>query len=898
MVEFKVRTRGNSDPFGKPRVYFTCHFDDFKRYFDKICEDIFAITEVDPAIYYTEDMSIPLDRDNLGVDLGQMNLFVVPVTYRLLCEGCRAMDVDISYAKEHDIPILPFMMESGIDHIYSRPENFGERQYIDPFCSDPTAIRYEQKLKKHLQSLLISDELADRVRAAFDAYVFLSYRKKDRRMANELMRIIHNIPGCRDIAIWFDEFLSPGESFVQNIEKAMKKSRLFTLLVTPSILEEDNFVMREEYPAAMRSEMRIISAEMEPTDGDSLREKYIGIPDTIDPRDEGFGEHFTKALSRIAVSENDEIPEHNYLIGLAYLDGIDVEVDSDRGVSLISTAANAGLPEAMKKLYNMNMSGDRVKLNYRRAQEWAERLVKHYTEELGEEHPDTIGAMESLAQAYCENGDYSTAIEVELKRYEISVRVFGESDDITTACMHSLALIYIELGEYERANQIEQEAFRLRFHLSISDMEKGISDIKKRGEIGVYMATLAKIYSKIYDTRMSTMLLRNQYEMIQDVLGVEHIETVKARNEYALSLMAEESYDMALNELTAIYDIRCRLLSEKHPHTLQTQSDLANLYCHIGDKEEAIRLYKMVYDLRCEVLGVEHPLVIETEESMKKMQPKKSPSFREVDVSSVVQEAKLLLEMHEDINKFINPLFEGYVEEELKWLNSMAEVYKNKNCLEAEKMFRDKIADLLNKNAAGSYESEKNRKLRLARQSFLDDDLEEAAKILGSTSAVVDLGESICKELTDSYGKEAKRTLDEKLKLVVFCFDMEYYVKALKLGIDLLGPYRDVYGYGNQNTQALLMAIACAARETGAHDVSILMWKKLYEIFVKQYGEFDENTLMVATSLAFEYKTTGDTVKACKYMEIVCKIMLHNAGSRDPKTRNYMDILEEWRSEL
>ena len=47
---------------------------------------------------------------------------------------------------------------------------------------------------------------AEGTRHAFDAYIFLSYRKKDRRYANELMRLIHNNPECRDIAIWFDEF--------------------------------------------------------------------------------------------------------------------------------------------------------------------------------------------------------------------------------------------------------------------------------------------------------------------------------------------------------------------------------------------------------------------------------------------------------------------------------------------------------------------------------------------------------------------------------------------------------------------------------------------------------------------------------------------------------------------
>lgn len=31
-------TKGN----GKPRVYFTCHPDDFDRFFEKVCADIFA----------------------------------------------------------------------------------------------------------------------------------------------------------------------------------------------------------------------------------------------------------------------------------------------------------------------------------------------------------------------------------------------------------------------------------------------------------------------------------------------------------------------------------------------------------------------------------------------------------------------------------------------------------------------------------------------------------------------------------------------------------------------------------------------------------------------------------------------------------------------------------------
>ena len=86
MAKFKVVTRGDSDPHGKPRVYFTCHPDDFDKYFDKVCKDIFGVKEIDSAIYYTEDMSEPLDEKNVHIDLGRINLFLVPVTLKLLSD--------------------------------------------------------------------------------------------------------------------------------------------------------------------------------------------------------------------------------------------------------------------------------------------------------------------------------------------------------------------------------------------------------------------------------------------------------------------------------------------------------------------------------------------------------------------------------------------------------------------------------------------------------------------------------------------------------------------------------------------------------------------------------------------------------------------------------------------
>lgn len=367
MAKMLCKTKGNANPKGKPRVYFTCHPDDFDRYFQKICEDIFKTH--DCAIFYTEDMNAEIAKIDKVTDLESNNLFVIPVTFKLLTTPNRAMNQDFPYAIQKHIPVLPIMMESGMDAFYAQPDKFGELQYLTPFSTDTTEIAYEEKLKRYLESVLISDEMAKRVRAAFDAYIFLSYRKKDRRYANELMRIIHSNPECRDIAIWFDEFLTPGESFNENISKILKDSKLFALLVTPNLLEEPdgkpNFVMGEEYPAARESGISILPTEMVETDKAALRAKFRDIPECVRVYDdEKFRQRLLESISKIAVTENDNDPEHNFLIGLAYLEGIDVEVDRDRGLSLITSAAEAELPEAMQKLYKMYDSGLGVRLDY------------------------------------------------------------------------------------------------------------------------------------------------------------------------------------------------------------------------------------------------------------------------------------------------------------------------------------------------------------------------------------------------------------------------------------------------------------------------------------------------------------------------------------------------------
>lgn len=400
-VTLGCRTRGGSSPQGKPRVLFACHPDDFAPYFDDLAGQVLQRSNC--AVFYLDPAAAalaPEQAEDLGAQVSQMQLVVVPVTTRLLTRDSLAMSLVIPRATTAHVPVLPIMEEGGLDELFRR--RLGDLQYLDPNDGDPTAIPYEEKLTRYLGGVLVGDEAAARVRAAFDAYVFLSYRKRDRAYARELMRLVHRNPLCEGIAIWYDEYLVPGEDFNDAIRAALEKSDLLALVVTPSLLESPNYVMDREWPEARREGKPALPVEMAPTDGDGLRGSYEGIGQPLRPEEGEVTGRLLGMLGGAARAESDQDPDHNFLLGLAYLDGIDVEVDQERAVRLITGAAEAGVEEAVSKLVSMYRDGKGVERDYQASIAWQRRLVDLLRARYGEGPSEQ--AYQALADALWELG--------------------------------------------------------------------------------------------------------------------------------------------------------------------------------------------------------------------------------------------------------------------------------------------------------------------------------------------------------------------------------------------------------------------------------------------------------------------------------------------------------------
>ena len=174
--------------------------------------------------------------------------------------------------------------------------------------------------------------------------------------------------------------------------------------------------MDVEYPMAQKQNKKILPVELQDTNRLLLKWYFKSLPKCVAKNDkQGLTSSLAAIFRDIAVRETDSSPEHLLFIGLAYLNGIDVEVDSARGVKLITRSAEGGLPQAMEKLVQLYRRGNGVPLDQEQAIAWQQRLVEkrqEVFEKTGEHGKELLQEMQQLAELYLEIENISGAAEV------------------------------------------------------------------------------------------------------------------------------------------------------------------------------------------------------------------------------------------------------------------------------------------------------------------------------------------------------------------------------------------------------------------------------------------------------------------------------------------------------
>lgn len=498
MFRINYRTRkGTSNLSGKARIFLSCHQEDKERYREKIIQQLLEIGNYAIWFYDYSSEEDSYEYETVEEYIGNAQLLVIPMTNRLLIDPGRIAEYETVVANAKHIPILPIAVEVLNDGLFTRV--FGNIHYLSPYMTDETGIPYEEKLKMYLENVLVGEQQAKMIQAAFRKKVFLSYRKKDRRIAERLIRMIHQQPSCQDVGIWYDELLKPGRDFNDEIKREIELCDVFVINVTPSVLEEGNYVKKEEFPYAVKNKKEILPVEMIPTDKAALSEGYPELPSCVNGEDGSAAQKFGQLLG----TQEDIIQdvEKAFYLGLAYLDGFFTEKDEGKALHWIIYAAERGFVDATEKLGLIYREGKGVKCDMNESVKWRKMLVQQLEDQI-----KAGNVTEAVAEKYHRSClELGQLLQREERNAEAEVffrKMMALSEKWTidtfayayrrTVCIMALADSEMEKGNLNQAVDMYLEVIKGRKEL----VDKYAND---KGYMPVIRRALAVAYLKLGD---------------------------------------------------------------------------------------------------------------------------------------------------------------------------------------------------------------------------------------------------------------------------------------------------------------------------------------------------------------------------------------------------------------
>ncbi len=264
-MDFQYRT-GEEAPGGhRLTVLVSMHPVDRYTYLESLCRHILAGTGC--TLCYSV---APLDGEESlpeGVEL-----VLVGATEKYLTWNNSGFLSETLPAIRRQIPILPVMLEPGIVNLFNT--RCGKFHYVDG-VGETLPEKCLQQINTHIATLLCRENaLAEEDKPG----IFISYRKRDIAQLRRLVERLDAHPARDTVSLWYDTSLQPGDDYRRTIEEQLRRCSLFLLLVTPQLLEPDNYVMRVEYPLAVKEKKPILPVIMEKTDQTKLTACFPALP--------------------------------------------------------------------------------------------------------------------------------------------------------------------------------------------------------------------------------------------------------------------------------------------------------------------------------------------------------------------------------------------------------------------------------------------------------------------------------------------------------------------------------------------------------------------------------------------------------------------------------------------
>ncbi|KAJ7927307.1 hypothetical protein B0H13DRAFT_1705172 [Mycena leptocephala] len=216
---------------------------------------------------------------------------------------------------------------------------------------------------------------------------------------------------------------------------------------------------------------------------------------------------------------------------------------------------------------------------------------------LGDNHLDTLLAMNELAVTYWKLKEFKKAEELQVVVLEKRKQLLGDDQPGTLVAMGNLANTYHNLKQFTKAEELQVVVLQKRKQLLGDDHPETLRA----------MALLAVIYWGLKELTKAEELEVIVLEKQKQLLGDDHLDTLRAMANLAATYRELEEFKKAGELEIVVLEKRKQLLGNDHPDTLLAMAHLATTYHHSKQFTKAEELEVVVLGKRKQLLGDNHP---------------------------------------------------------------------------------------------------------------------------------------------------------------------------------------------------------------------------------------------------------------------------------------------------
>ena len=204
------------------------------------------------------------------------------------------------------------------------------------------------------------------------------------------------------------------------------------------------------------------------------------------------------------------------------------------------------------------------------------KTIAARTRLLGEEHPETLDAMNNLASSLGRSGELALARDIGEKVLNTRTRVLGDDHPDTLISTNNLGRVLYLLGDIRRARSLLEK--------SLSGFER-VRGIEHQNTLGS-MANLALVLMAHGEDQDARALHERALAGRARVLGPKDPDTLRSVYHVACIRYADGELTMAKAMLEECLSSQQELLSDRHPDTKRTLQKLSEVELAIRTKKQ------------------------------------------------------------------------------------------------------------------------------------------------------------------------------------------------------------------------------------------------------------------------------------------------------------------------